>query len=130
MYHVEIDFLNTPVLAPVSGSPPVFNYQQLTWPEDRFLIGWAPWMGFGKGSELESHLILYAAGVQCFLRGPHKEGSPEMYDITGSEFFPEDFGRFVPKGGVITIEFCYSNTSVPGTPVGGQANARIFSVKV
>ncbi len=130
MYHVEVDFVNTPVLAPASGAPPVFNYQAFSWPEDRFLIGWDPWMGFGKQSELESHIVLYAEGIQLFLRGPHKESPNQMYDITGAEFFPSGYGRFVPKGGVITLEFLYSNTSSPGVPVGGQANARIFSVKV
>src|SRR5258708_6889243 len=128
MTNVEVDTLGTGVLAPPSGTPPQYANVTLTWSEDRFLIGWAPWIGYGKQCEIESHLILYAGGHQIFLRGPHKESGNQIYDYTGSDFFPAGYGRFVPKGTVITLQFLVSNTAFPGVPIGGQSNARIFSV--
>ena len=128
--NIEIDVLGTGILTPSYGSRPSLATTSLYWPEDRWLLGWSPWIGFGRATILESHLILRHNGTSVFVRGPHKESDGQMYDLTGSEFFPTGTGRLVKAGETVGIEFLVSNTGYPLTPSGGQANARIYSIKV
>src|ERR1700674_3701776 len=119
MNNVEIDVLGTGVLQPGYGQYKI-DAPTLTWKEDRWLIGWAPWIGYGRTSMLESHLLLSHQGLTVFLRGPHKESDGQMYDLTGAEFFPPGCGRLVKAGEVIGMQFLVSNTGYPTTPCGGQ----------
>ncbi len=129
MQNVEVDVVGTGVLKPDLGK---IQTQELDiiWQEDRYLIGWAPWIGYGKGSVLESHFILMHNGVQLFVRGPHKENSSVMYDCANpSEFFPDGTGRLVRAGEKVTMQFLVLNTGSQPGQIGGQANARVFSLK-
>lgn len=130
LINVETDVLYTDVLSPVSGQR-LSAEVPLNWLEDRYLIGWSPWLGFGHGNVIEAHCILIhrSAGkpdAQLFLRGPHKETNV-MYDLCRADFFPAGHGRFIPKGDQVLISFLVANVSY--VVVYGQANARIFSVK-
>ncbi len=130
MQSVEVDILGTDVLKPALGQIQTEN-ADLTWPEDRYLIGWSPWIGYGKGSVLESHFILIHNGTQLFLRGPHKENPVTMYDCAATaEFFPAGTGRLVHAGEKVSVQFLVLDTGSQPGQIGGQANARIFSVKV
>jgi hypothetical protein len=135
--NVEPDFLCTDVLT--STIKPTIQEKELSWPEDRYVVGWNPWIGYGKGGEFESHLILLheipgpngtpPIDVQLFARGPHKENQSVMYDeAKSSDFFRANEGRLVLVGEKVKIQFLISNTA-PGQQAQGQANARIFSVR-
>ena len=130
MNPIQVDRLGTGVLSPNLGQIAT-ETQQITWPENRWLVGWSPWIGYGRGTVLESHLILFHGTTQLFVRGPHKEGPSFMYDCASNcDFFPSGSARFVKAKEVVSIQFLVSNTGSNPPAVGGQANARIFTVKV
>jgi len=97
----------------------------LLWPQDRYLIGWAPWIGFGKGSVLECHLMLFHRDQSIFLLGPHKENSSVVYDCTRPDFFPSGYGRLIKTGEPLSVQLVANPT---GAYAGVAANARVFSV--
>lgn len=130
MNRVEVDILGTKVLWVKAGEAAVVERNTLTWPEPRWLIGWAPWMGYGSTHCFESHYMLQHNGTSLFVRGPHRDSGATMYDeAKGSEFFPPDHGRYVAAGEPVSTEFLINPLGPIGSLVGGQANARIFSVK-
>lgn len=125
---IQVSRLGTAVLRPTDGKFATVRVE-LEWPEDRYLIGWSPWIGYGHGSVLESHLILLHDQEQLFVRGPHKESGAVMYDEAQiADFFPAGTGRLVKAGEKVALEFLVVNIGTPPAKMGGQANARIFSV--
>lgn len=130
MQAIEVDMIGGPVLWVNGGDPPATQVETLTWPEARYLLGWAPWMGYGSQSCFESHYMLLHNDTQLFVRGPHRDSAAVMYDeARTSEFFPSGYGRYVRAGEPIQVELLVNPLTAVGVPVGAQANARIFSVK-
>jgi hypothetical protein len=134
MTNIEVGFLVTPLAQ--SETPNTDVNESLTWPEDRWLIGWGPWIGVDKGNVFEGHLALLhipqadpSLGGALFMRGPHKE-IPSAYDYAGQlDFFPAGCGRFIKAGDTILLQLHYTDTgSDPGT-FAIQGSARIFSIK-
>ena len=130
MTNVLYDYLPTDGVVPVLGEGPVVTTSApLTWPQNRWLIGWSPWIGVARGTIFEGHLILLVNGARIFLRGRHKEVDA-MYDVGKSpDFFPFGYGVFVPAGTPIALQLLATNTGTPpDVDVGVAANAMIFSV--
>jgi hypothetical protein len=109
-------------------------YKVLTWHENRYLIGWGPWLGCDKDNVFEGHLALnYFPGpdpVPVFMLGPHKEASSKMYDEAGGmeKFFPSGYGIFISAGSEILLELHGTDTGSPPGTFALQGSARVFSV--
>jgi hypothetical protein len=132
MLNVEVDFLVTDVVLKTDTV-----YARFTAPEDRWVIGWGPWVGVDKGNVFEGHLALsHVAAADgtvtgLFMRGPHKEADSVMYDVAGNcDFFPTGTGRFVKAGDQLLLTLhCTDTGSLPPQPFGVQGSIRVFSVK-
>jgi len=129
MIEVLDDFLVTPLLR-ADGTV----YVVITWPQNRWLIGWGPWLGCDKDNLFEGHLALnYYPGPNpqpIWMLGPHKESSAKMYDEAGGKekFFPSGYGIFISAGSEVLLELHGIDTgSVPGT-FALQGSARVFTV--
>lgn len=133
MVNIEIDFVTTPVGSDQTPAGHTDINIPVTWPEDRWLLGWGPWVGWGKGSVGEGHLALLITGpdggfLPLFMRGPHKESNAVMYDLAACcDFFPSGYARFVKAGEQLILQLHYSNLGTD--PFGIQGSARLFTVK-
>jgi hypothetical protein len=132
MQNVEVDFLVTDI---VQKSDTV--YKQLTWTEDRWVIGWGPWIGVNKGNVFEGHLALSHVITSdpevvtgLFMRGPHKENEAAYDYAQNCDFFPEGTGRLVKAGEPMVLTLHCTDTGSQANYFGVQGSIRIYSVKV
>jgi len=100
---------------------------QVVWSQDRYILGWSPWIGWDRGAIMESHLALFVGSKRVFLRGAHKENSSVFYDeAKSSEFFPSGYGFLVPAGTPVILQFsCHSTGQII---FNSRANAVVYSV--
>ncbi len=123
--NLEVTFLDSGPFTIAPGAVEVRNLNA-SFPENRVIVGWMPWMGFARGGVLEGHILLLHGTTQLFLRGPHKENPSVYYDVPQAMFFPAGTGRIVPAGETITVQVLASNTGT--SPTAAHGNARIFTV--
>lgn len=107
---------------PVVPGAPQQKMVQLKAPFDGWLLGWQPWLGFDRGSEVEAGFGLWHGDEELVVMSPHKENGSVYYDSATPPYcFPQGYARRVKKDDIVTLVCFVANTGAAPTNAHGMA---------